>query len=315
MWPMHQQSLMLLHPMVKEKMHLQENTLFDPWPWGQGNTKCCPVPSTSCDLWNSKVWYCYISRLRRRCIYKKKQNVAKCRLHHVTYAPTEFEVTTSRALERETFTRKFNIWPLTLTLGSRSHEMLPSTFYIMWPIQLKSSKLLGQKVKEEMHLQENSIFKLWPWGQGHTKCCPVSSTSCDLFSYKIWSCYVKKVKEEMHLQENSIFDLWPWIIVTYSATKFEVATSNRLGGDTFTRKYIIWPWQWRSHEILLSTLYIMWPINQHSLKLLPLTVKEIHLQENTLFDLWPWPWGQGHTKCCPVSSTSCDLFSHKVWSC
>ena len=27
--------------------------------------------------------------------------------------------------------------------------------------------------------------------------------------------------------------------VTYIATKFEVATSNRLGGDTFTRKYII----------------------------------------------------------------------------
>ena len=26
---MHQHSLMLLHPMVKEKMHLQENTLFD----------------------------------------------------------------------------------------------------------------------------------------------------------------------------------------------------------------------------------------------------------------------------------------------
>ena len=28
MWPMHQESLMLLHPMVREKMHLQENTLF-----------------------------------------------------------------------------------------------------------------------------------------------------------------------------------------------------------------------------------------------------------------------------------------------
>ena len=55
MCPMHQQSLMLLHPMVKEKMHLQENTLFDP------------------DL---------------------GQNVAQCPLHHVTYAPTEFEVTT-----------------------------------------------------------------------------------------------------------------------------------------------------------------------------------------------------------------------------
>ena len=29
MWQMHQQSLMLLHPIDKEKMHLQENTLFD----------------------------------------------------------------------------------------------------------------------------------------------------------------------------------------------------------------------------------------------------------------------------------------------
>ena len=55
----------------------------------------------------------------------------------------------------------------------------------------------------------------------------------------------------MHLQENSIFDLDLWVKVTqnvaqyplhhvtYSATKFEVATSNGLGGDTFTRKYNI----------------------------------------------------------------------------
>ena len=51
----------------------------------------------------------------------------------------------------------------------------------------------------------------------------------------------------MHLQENSIFDLdlgsrspknvaqYPLHHVTYSATKCEVATSNGLGGDTFTR--------------------------------------------------------------------------------
>ena len=32
-------------------------------------------------------------------------NVAHCPLHHVTYAPTEFEVTTSKALGREAFTR------------------------------------------------------------------------------------------------------------------------------------------------------------------------------------------------------------------
>ena len=57
----------------------------------------------------------------------------------------------------------------------------------------------------------------------------------------------QKVWEKKHLQENSIFDFRPWVKVTqnvaqyplhhvtYSATKFEVATSNGLGGDTFTR--------------------------------------------------------------------------------
>ena len=68
---MHQQSLILLHPTV-EKMHLQVNTLND-------------------------------------LQVKVTQNVAQCPLHHVTYAPTEFEVTTSKALGGEAFTRKFNI--------------------------------------------------------------------------------------------------------------------------------------------------------------------------------------------------------------
>ena len=103
----------------------------------------------SCDLCTSKVWYCYIPQLRRRCIYKKIHyltltlvtwNVAHCPLHHVTYAPTEFEVTTSKALGGKAFTRKFNCWPW--LLGSRSHKMLPCTLYIMWPIQLQSLKLL-----------------------------------------------------------------------------------------------------------------------------------------------------------------------------
>ena len=71
---MHQQSLILLHPTVKEKMNLQEKTLLE------------------LDLQ-----------------VKVTQNVAKCPLHHVTYAPTEFEVTKSKALGGEAFTRKFNI--------------------------------------------------------------------------------------------------------------------------------------------------------------------------------------------------------------
>ena len=37
------------------------------------------------------------------------QNVAQCLLLHVTYAPTEFEITTSKGLGGEAFTRKFNI--------------------------------------------------------------------------------------------------------------------------------------------------------------------------------------------------------------
>ena len=44
------------------------------------------------------------------------------------------------------------------------------------------------------------------------------------------------VREKMHLQENTLFVAqYPLHHVTISATKFEVATSNDLGGDTFSR--------------------------------------------------------------------------------
>ena len=65
-------------------------------------------------------------------------------------------------------------------------------------------------------------------------------------------------------------------------------------------------------------LYIMWPMYLQSLKLLWPTVKKMHLQENTLFDLWLWPQGlggQGYMKCCPLPSISCDLCTGKVWIC
>ena len=65
---------MLLHPMDKEKIHLQENILFD------------------LDLG-----------------VKVTQNVAQCPHHHITYAPTEFEVTTFNHLGGDTFTRKYII--------------------------------------------------------------------------------------------------------------------------------------------------------------------------------------------------------------
>ena len=36
--------------------------------------------------------------------------------------------------------------------------VLPSTLYIMWPIHLHGLRLLLPTVKEEMHLQENTLF-------------------------------------------------------------------------------------------------------------------------------------------------------------
>ena len=61
MRPMLQQRLMLLHSTVEEKTHLQENTLFD-----------------------------------HELQVNVTRNVAQCPQHHWTYAPTEFEVTTSK---------------------------------------------------------------------------------------------------------------------------------------------------------------------------------------------------------------------------
>ena len=60
MLPMHQQNLVMLHPMVEEKMHLKENTLFD------------------LDLG-----------------VKITQNVAQYPGHQVTYAPAKFDIATS----------------------------------------------------------------------------------------------------------------------------------------------------------------------------------------------------------------------------
>ena len=47
---------------------------------------------------------------------KVAQNVAKCPLHNVNYAPAKFEVanTTSNSLGEDAFTRKYIIPPLTI---------------------------------------------------------------------------------------------------------------------------------------------------------------------------------------------------------
>ena len=115
------------------------------------------------------------------------------------------------------------IWPLTLTLGSRQHEALSSTLYIMWPMDLQNLKLISQTLLDNMHLKPNSLFYLLTMG---------SST--------------RNVAQ------------YPLHHVAYGPAKFEVA--NGLGQYAFKREYIIWPLtlESRLHETLPSTLYNMW---------------------------------------------------------
>ena len=79
-------------------------------------------------------------------------NVAQYPLHHVTYAPAKHADATSNSLGVNTF--------FDLDLGFRSYEVLHSTIYIMRHIQLQSLKVLCPRVKEEIHLQENTLFDL-----------------------------------------------------------------------------------------------------------------------------------------------------------
>ena len=180
-----------------EEMHLQENTLFDldhRVKEDQGHTKCCPVLSTSCDLCTSKVWYWYIPWLRRRWIYKK--------IHYST-----------------------------LTLGSRSLEMLPSSLDIMGPIHQQRLVLLHLTVKEKIHLQENTLFDLHHVNSTATKFEVALSNGLggDIFTRNTLFDLALRAKVTRNVTQ------YPLHHVTYSATKFEVATSNGIEGDTYTR--------------------------------------------------------------------------------
>ena len=68
----------------------------------------------------------------------------------------------------------------------------------------------------------------------------------------------------------------PAFDLTKASAKFEVVTPNSLGGDAFTRKYIISPLtltlgQGQTRNIAQYP-YIIWPMHLQSLKLLCPTV-------------------------------------------
>ena len=140
-----------------------------PWPQGQGHMKCCLVPSTSCDLCAGKIWSCYFQNIMRRGVFKK--------IHYST---------------------------IDLDLGVKVTRNVAQYPWHHVTMHRQNLKLLLWKVYEEMHLQENTLFDLWPWpwGQGHTKCHPVPSTSCDLCTYKVSSCYVQRFRRRYNYKKR-----------------------------------------------------------------------------------------------------------------
>ena len=110
MWPMHQQSLMLLHPMEKEKIHLKENILFD-------------------------------------LGVKVTQNVAQYPRHHVTYAPAHFDIATSHCWGEDAFTRKYIKWPWSWYFrpSLSYHLSLWSLLYPLFSLKKKGILISCQK--------------------------------------------------------------------------------------------------------------------------------------------------------------------------
>ena len=109
MWPMHQQSLILLHPTLKEKTHLQEHNNM---MLTLGSSLLEMLPSALNIMWHmhlQRLNELYVKRFSRRCILqeiqyltiglhlgvKVTQNVAQYPLHHAIYSATKFKVATS----------------------------------------------------------------------------------------------------------------------------------------------------------------------------------------------------------------------------
>ena len=162
--------------------------------------------------------------------------------------------------------------------------MLPSSICIMWQTYAPANfEVAMSNGSGEDALTRKYIIWPWPQGQGHMKCCLVPSTSCDLCTGKIWSCYFQKfmrrcVYKKIHYLT---FDLDLGVKVTHQ-------------GHT------------KRHPVPLTSL-----TSCYFQKFMGRCV----YNKKKKFDLWPWPWGQGHTKRHPVPLTSCDLCTGKIWSC
>ena len=175
------------------------------------NTKCCPVSATSYDLCTCKVWSCYVQRLRRICIYKKyliwpwpwvkvTQSIAlyiMCPMCLQSLKLLRSMVKEMHLQENILFDLdpKVKVVKVTQNVAqySQHHDLCTSKDWCRY-----NSRLRRRYNYKKIHYLTLTLYPyiftrkciIWPLGQGHIKCCPVPSTLCDLFSYKVWRCYV-----------------------------------------------------------------------------------------------------------------------------
>ena len=143
-------------------MHLQSIELLRPTVWEKHGAftrkyiichrKCCPVPSTFCELCNCKVWN-----------------------------------TMSNGLVGDAFTRKYIIWPLTLHWGQGHTKCCPVPSTSCDVCTCKVWSCYVQRFRRRCIYNKDTLFDFWPWPWGRIKCCPAPSTLCELFTCKLWS--------------------------------------------------------------------------------------------------------------------------------
>ena len=186
-------------------------------------------------------------------------------------------------------------WPLTLTLGSRSHKTMSSALYFMWLIMHSKvwsfyiQELMRRRVYKKMHYLtfdvDSRVNIIKPVVQ------LVSSTSCAVCTCKVWSCSACRFRRRCIYKRNTSFDLWPWSRVRCHLkrcrVRFTLYDQCPCKGwscyvQQFKRKCI---YKLKNHikhltltlgsvsyKTLSSTLYIMWHTHLQSLKLLHPTV-------------------------------------------
>ena len=251
---------------------------------------------------------------------KVTQSVAQYPLHHVTYVLAKFEVATSNGLG-DTFTSKYIICPWRWDQGHINCSPVPSAFYDLYPFRVWSCYV--------HQFRGICIYKKIRY---LTKCCPVPSTACDLCTCKVWSCYVQQFRrtciyKKMHYLTfyfgiNVIWNVAQYLLhhETYVPRTLECVTCNVLGGDAFIREI-----HYLTFDLGLG-VKVIWIVARcllHHITYVPRKLKVATsnclgrdaFARNTLFDLWPWLWGQAHKNCCSVPSTSCALYTNQIWSC